>query len=206
MSSDRCYSSYKNTEACVALSGFVVLSFRNHLRLVATQGNCGFPTEGRTEILFSAYLQLEERHKPTNLILKKNLSLKNATKLLMMLLPPVICGLRLQLKLSWDGRVTSCVRAVLNIHFQFMDLLFVEKQENVALLKPKNPEGVHNQQNHDALNPSKSCRYRLHTSSTVTPSSFAFTSVRWVLGCRPCCIFPTRWKYYLFSCRGKEIC
>lgn len=105
----------------------MVLSFRNHLRLVATQGNCGFPTEGCTEILFPAYLQLEERHKPTNPILKKNSSLKNATKLFMMLLSPVICGLRLQLKLSWDGQVFSCVTAVLNIHFQFMDLLFGEK-------------------------------------------------------------------------------
>lgn len=43
-----------------------------------------------------------------------------------MLLSPVICGLRLQLKLSWDGRVTSCLRAVLNNHFEFMDLLFGE--------------------------------------------------------------------------------
>lgn len=126
-SSDWYYSSYKNSEACIALYGFVVPSFRNHLRLVVTQRNCGFPTEGCTEILFSAYVQLEERHKPTNPILKKNLSLKNATKLLTMLLSPVMCGLRLQLKLSWDGQVTSCVRAVLNINFQCMDLLFGEK-------------------------------------------------------------------------------
>lgn len=103
MSSDWYYASYKNTEACIALHGFVVLSSRNHLRLVATQGNCGFPTEGWTEMLFPAYLQLEERHKPANPILKKNLSRKNATELLMMLLSPVICGLRLRLKLSWDG-------------------------------------------------------------------------------------------------------
>lgn len=45
----------------------------------------------------------------------------------MMLLSAVICGLRLQLKLSGDGHVSSCVRAVLNIHVQFMDLLFGEK-------------------------------------------------------------------------------
>ena len=102
--------------------------------MVATQGNCGFPPEECTETLFLAYLQLEEKHKPTNTILKNNLSLKNAAKLLTMLLSPVICGPRLQLKLSWDGRVSSCFRAVLNIHFQFTDLLFGEKQENVALL------------------------------------------------------------------------
>lgn len=44
-----------------------------------------------------------------------------------MLPSPVICGLRLQLKLSWDGQASSYIRAVLNIHFQFMDLLFEEK-------------------------------------------------------------------------------
>lgn len=80
MSSDWSYLSYKTTEACIALYGFVVLPFRNHLRLLAPQGNCGFPTEGCTEMLFPAYLQLEERHKPTNPILKKTWSLKKCNQ------------------------------------------------------------------------------------------------------------------------------
>lgn len=73
------------------------------------------------------------------------MSLKTATKFLMMLLSPVICSFKPQLKLLWDGQVLSCVRAVLNIHFQFMASAFGEKEENAALLKPKNPVGVHNQ-------------------------------------------------------------
>lgn len=121
----------------------MVLAFRNHLHLAGAQENCGFPTEGCTEILLLAYLQLEERHKPTNPSLKKSSSLKTTTKFLMMLLSPVICSFKLQLKLLWVGQVPSCVRAVINIHFQFMTSLFGE--ENAALLKPKDPEGVHNQ-------------------------------------------------------------
>lgn len=123
----------------------MVLAFRNHLHLVGAQGNCGFPTEGCTEILLLAHLELEERHKPTNPGLKKSLSLKTTTRFLMMLLSPVICSFKLQLKLLWDGHVPFCVRAVINIHFQFMTSLFGEKEENAALLKPKDPEGVHNQ-------------------------------------------------------------
>lgn len=118
----------------------MVLSFRNHLHLLGAQGNCGFLTEGYTGILFLAYLQLEERHKPTNSGLRKSWSLKTATKFLMMLLSPVICSFKLQLKLLWDGQVPSCVSAVLNIHFQFMASVFGEKEENAALLKPKNKE------------------------------------------------------------------
>lgn len=114
----------------------MVLSFRNHLHLPGAQGNCGFLTEGCTGILFLAYLQLEERHKPTNSVMRKSLSLKTATKFLMMLRSPVICSFKLQL----DGQVPSCVRAVLNIHFQFMASVFGEKEENAALLKPKNKE------------------------------------------------------------------
>lgn len=64
------------------------------------------------------------------------MSLETATKFLMMLRSPVICSFKLQL----DGQVPSCVRAVVNIHFQFMASLFGEKEENAALLKPKNKE------------------------------------------------------------------
>lgn len=88
----------------------------------------------------------------------------------MMLLSPVICSFKLQLKLLWDGQVPSWVRAALNIQFQFMASVFGEKEENAALLKPKNKELCEGTQSikQDTWNPGKSCLNHPCTISALT--------------------------------------